>query len=295
MVYTVLNGRLGNNMFQIAAGATLAARNNDDFIAQCYNGLVSVPGDNRHITEYIEQYRNNIFRKVKIEASKPGDYFFYSEPSLRYSEIPYRNNIRMHGWFQSEKYFDRKVVLDLFEIPAQTKEYIENKYGHIFAQGAVNSIHIRRGDYLKIPHYYPATTLQYFKKAIKMLGENERYLILSDDIDWAKQHFTGSNFYFSEKEEPLVDLYLQTYCKNNIISNSSFSWWGAWLNPNEDKTVICPTPWHGIIYKKKDDCDLVPESWVRIKNNIPLSKKLLARRLYIKEKWNGLKRRLNKK
>lgn len=74
-----------------------------------------------------------------------------------------------------------------------------------------------------------------------------------------------------EKESPLIDLYLQTMCENNIISNSTFSWWGAYLNNNKDKTVIYPTPWFGVAKQDISTKDLCPKNWIILPNKIKIS------------------------
>jgi hypothetical protein len=95
-------------------------------------------------------------------------------------------------------------------------------------------------------------------------------LITSDNISWCKKKFRGENFFFSEGESAIVDMYLQSCCTNNIISNSSFSWWGAWMNKNPQKIVITPDPWFGIAFRNKDTKDLIPEGWIKLKNKTPL-------------------------
>lgn len=291
MVYSVLNGRLGNNLFQIAAGASLAKKNNTDFIAVCQDGFYLSDSDHCFVSEYVKQFQDNIFQNINIELSKPGDYFHYIEPEYTYDEIPYHDNIRTKGWFQSEKYFDKELVRELFQIPFEIKEYIDSKYGHLFKE-KINSLHIRRGDYLKQPHLFSICSLDYYKRGINLIGKNERYLVISDDIEWCKNHFKGDNFNFVDKESAIVDLYLQSCCENNIISNSTFSWWGAWLNPNPNKKVVCPTPWFGKEYKHKSDKDLIPDSWIRIKNKPDLKYKLLGSYLYNKNRLEIISKKI---
>lgn len=281
MVYTVLNGRLGNNLFQIAAGASLAKRNNTDYVAVCQDGYYLSAPDNCFVSEYVKQFKDDIFKNIPIILSKPGDYYHYFEPSKDFKEIPYHANIRIRGWFQSEKYFDKELVRELFEIPESIEKYIVDKYGNIIKNGDINSINVRRGDYLSLPHLHPVTSLSFYKKAIDILGKNEKYLIISDDIDWCKKHFKGDNYYFVDDEKPIIDLYIQTFCKNNIIANSSFSWWAAWLNPNPEKKIICPYPWFGM--SNTENKDLIPDSWIKLKNNMSFRNKILAYYLHYKD------------
>ena len=103
--------------------------------------------------------------------------------------------------------------------------------------------------------------MSYYKKAMATFDSGSVFLIISDDITWCKKHFRGENFFFVDDEPPIVDLYLQSLCTHNIISNSSFGWWGAWLNPNPEKKIVCPTPWFAPSGMKRDTRDLCPAIW----------------------------------
>jgi hypothetical protein len=134
------------------------------------------------------------------------------------------------------------------------------------------SIHVRRGDFFKnkkrIQRYGNICTNSYYKKAINIIKHKINdpiFLVFSDDIDWAKQNFTGSNFIFvdwNKGKSSYRDMHLMSLCKHNIIANSTFSWWGSWLNNNENKVVISPSKMNN---KHKDFSQLFPEKWVRIK------------------------------
>ena len=91
----------------------------------------------------------------------------------------------------------------------------------------------------------------------------DNFLIFSDDIVWCKNNFVGDKFIFIEGEEDYIDLWLMSLCNHNIIANSSFSWWGAWLNKNNNKTVIAPKNWFGP-NKKLDPTDLYCKDWLVI-------------------------------
>lgn len=130
------------------------------------------------------------------------------------------------------------------------------------------SIHIRRGDYLSENFkngFGNVCDLEYYKRAIDFFNkkfENPAFVFFSDDIDWVKYNFYNPAYIFVDHNIGLdswQDMYLMSLCQHNIIANSTFSWWGAWLNQNPDKIIIAPkTWWNGI----KDD--VVPESWIRI-------------------------------
>ena len=270
MVFTTLTDRIGNNLFQIATGASLAHRHNTGYVA-CISDMVI--SDGISLKSYLNQFRDNIFRKIDFMEGIPKESQEYIQPCFEFREIPYREGIRLTGYFQSEKFFDREYVRDLFSIDSQTRGYILNKYGFLQEREFV-SINVRRGDYLNRPLRQPICEMPYFRRAIRYLGKEREYLIISDDIEWCKTKFRGKNFVFIDDEPPLIDLYLQTFCKHNIISNSTFSWWGAWLDPNPDKIVIAPKKWFGIQMRDYNTSDLLPEGWIKINNPRTLALKL---------------------
>lgn len=286
MVYIDLNGRIGNNLFQIAAGASYAKKHGLDYIAVCHDGYYLPEPDNCYIKDYIKQFKSNILRNVPIREGRPGaECAYYYEKDFRYQEIPYHENILIYGMFHSYKYFDKELVSTLFEITEAEKKYIQDKYGDILS-GDITSIHVRRGDYCKQPHKYAVCGMPYFNKAIDYIGRDKKYLVISDDIDWCKKHFKGNNFFFSDYEQPIIDLYIQTMCTNNIISNSTFSWWGAWLNNNPDRKVICPNPWFGRAWDY-DTADLLPADWIQLDNELTAALKFRAAYLTLFDKLQG--------
>jgi hypothetical protein len=126
-----------------------------------------------------------------------------------------------------------------------TKEYI--------------SIHVRRGDYLHQQYHHPICSAEYYSQAIDLINENIPIVIFSDDINWCKENIKAD--FYIENNKNYEDLYLMTKAKHNIIANSSFSWWGAWLNKNPDKIVVAPGIWFGEGYLHLDLSDLIPEEW----------------------------------
>ena len=131
------------------------------------------------------------------------------------------------------------------------------------SEGAMTSVHIRRGDYISSPHMTEFHTnlseTDYYQKAMEIIGGD--FMFISDDIEWCKENFKGDNIFYSPFTEELEDLCLMTYCTNNIIANSSFSWWGAYLG--FDGKVIAPNNWFGPKGPKKTQ-DLIPNNWIKI-------------------------------
>lgn len=267
MIYSYLDGRLGNILFLIAAGASHAKKMGVPFKA-----LTTMPNltDGVTMTEYVKLFQDTILRKVDFIDKFPENTEFYKEPAYYYSYLPQQTNLILRGGFQSEKYFNKELVLSLFEIDPATKAYIQNKYNDVLVKNPV-CINVRRGDYLALEYKHPVCRMSFFNKAMSFFPSDTLFLVISDDIEWCKKYFRGSHFFFIDNEPPLVDLYLQSMCSHNIISNSTFSWWGAWLNPNPEKKVIYPDPWFGPFYKKElNTKDLCPEEWIKI----PLSSTL---------------------
>ncbi|MCD7977616.1 MAG: alpha-1,2-fucosyltransferase [Tannerellaceae bacterium] len=172
--------------------------------------------------------------------------------------------MHIQGYFQSEKYFDSSLVRNMFKIDNETQDFLKEKYDEILELPGITSINVRRGDYLKVQDHLPVCSLNYYNKAIEIIGKDKPYLITSDDLEWCRQNFKGDKFYFAECTNPTYDLYLPSMCQNHIISNSTFSWWGAWLNNSEDKKVIAPLRWFGPKYAEHNTQDLLPEKWIKI-------------------------------
>lgn len=251
MISCNLAGGLGNYLFQIAATYCVAVSNGDECMFDFQSSM--------RVHESIDAYKDNILRNIKV--GKPALKVQYDEPTFAYDELPYQDGMLLNGYFQSEKYLDRSLILDLYSIDDVSKKYIYEKYGDEF-DGAV-SIHVRRGDYLQRSDRHPVQDMMYYENAMSHFDNCRKFFILSDDIEWCKDNFKGPQFIFVENNPDYIDLWIQSLCDHNIIANSSFSWWGAWLNKNPDKIVIAPKKWFGP-NKRLDVKDLIPEQWITI-------------------------------
>lgn len=261
-IYASLIGRIGNNLFQIAAVASLAKKYNCAYAVIPYPYMLPEP-DNCLLSDYLRQFKDTLLKDICIQNTHPEQYNIYNEPHYHYQQIPFQENIFLCGYFQSEKYFDQPLIKELFKIPLSVKDILQTKYGSLLRED-ITSINVRRGDYLNCSEYHPVCSLDYFKRAIDIIGRDKLFMITSDDLTWCKKNFTGDNFYFADRTAPEENLYLQSLCKNNIISNSSFSWWGAWLNPYKNKKVIAPKIWYGPQAASLNFQDLLPETWIKI-------------------------------
>lgn len=173
-----------------------------------------------------------------------------------------------HGFWQSELYFlnYKNDIKRLFQFDrSKLTRKNEHLLCHIINNESV-SIHIRRGDYLFNEELGMVCSISYYRKALEIIYDklnNAIFYVFSDDPSWVKINFDFFEYHlidWNTKNDSWQDLFLMSQCKHNIIANSSFSWWAAWLNNNKDKIVISPKKW----YKTKIAPDIVPMSWIKI-------------------------------
>lgn len=242
---------LGNWMFQYAAAVSVAKRDGK---------AIAVYLEDKTKRIALEQYRKLLFGDVLVVDSMPHGTVTYEQPEFKYSPMPdFRGfkDIIMRGFFQSEKYFDKELVRSRFRPSNEQVDYLQCKYGAWLSRANVTGVSVRHGkDYLAGCDMHPFVGARYFHDAIGRLADCDDYIVCSDDIAWCRDFFSrefpDKRFLFCEGESALNQLYLQSLCKNNIVSNSSFSWWGAWLNENEGKLVIAPSMWFGPMATYRD-------------------------------------------
>ena len=149
----------------------------------------------------------------------------------------------------------------MFSPPDSVSMKIEEQYGALLKE-YTTAIHVRHGDYAKYKDVHPPCTMEYYNEAISQLPKDSKFLVISDTMEWCRENFKGDQFYFvdSSFQQDYMDFYLMCRCENNIIANSTFSWWAAWLNNNENKRVLFPKRWFG---EKVDysTADLTPPMW----------------------------------
>lgn len=253
-------GRTANQLFQVASTYSYG---------QKYNKAVALPE-----WKYSKYFKHPF--TVNTNLSSLVIDIIYNEPTFHYTEIPFIDgDVDLIGYFQSPKYFDNINVQELFELKPEYQAQVSELYNKINPNGLHTcSIHVRRGDYLKEPHlsYHGVLDMDYYSFAIsKLYGsladfepfKKIQYIVCSDDIEWCKEHLIGiGNIHFVEGNEDIIDLFLMAHCNDNIIANSSFSWWSGYLNQNIDKRVVAPIKWFA---GANLDCkDLIPEGWIKI-------------------------------
>lgn len=287
MVVTKLTGGLGNQMFQYSAGRILSLNCNADLYldvaeyakVKMHNGYelgkFSIKENffKRNILDLVSLKNEkiykllNIIKKRKINYYKEKKYFVYDEGLLKVTTPVY-----LDGYWQSYRYLDfyRSQLLSDFEFRTQPNKKNQNLINQM---GEVNSIavHIRRGDYLtnkEFSRVHNVLDLNYYDDALRLIKSkisDPQFYIFSDDIDWAKVNIRidgKCTFVHNPKESSIEDLRLMKACKHNIIANSTFSWWGAWLNSHPNKMVIAPIEWLKTDLEKNSD--LIPKEWIRV-------------------------------
>ena len=169
----------------------------------------------------------------------------------------------VNGYWQSEKYFEsiEDIIRNVFTFPEASEQ--NKAIAREMAASTSVSIHVRRGDYLR---YFPNNVLDeaYYGPAMAYFTERFKdvhFFIFSNDISWCREHLSAERISFVDwntgKDSP-YDMWLMTQCKHNIIANSSFSWWGAWLNNNPEKIVIAPGRW----FDEFSTPDIYCKDWV---------------------------------
>ena len=268
------NGRLGNQMFQYASMRGIASVKGFDWV---------VPPENYdHTANYA------LFETFKMTNVQEKNIGFVEGEILKETIHCYDKNLvdscsdntNLDGFFQTEKYFEKisdEIRSDFTfkdEYLKPCKEFIDSlDTTPIF-------LHIRRGDAIGKEHYHPVAPMSYYVEALKRFNKDTPCFVFSDDLDWCKSQdlFKSDRFLFNDNIErydyqsmdgsgsmqytllPHVDLCLMSLCSGAIIVNSSFSWWGAWLQNNRGK-VIASKPWFGPSASDLDTSDVVPDHW----------------------------------
>lgn len=246
--------QLGNNLFQVATASALAWDNR----AEAH--FPNIQGDPLH--------HQHIFSRCNISQPEGVISKIWEEPSHQFHPISFTANMKLVGYFQSEKYFvnQREKILNLFEPCADDVEYIMQKYGHLLTSEKTVGIHVRWYFEDGIGKVFIQYGKDYLKKALSLFPKDSIYIVCSNNPEFARKNIPEStkNVFFIENEPDYIDLYILSLCKHNIITNSTFGWWGAWLNKNPAKKVVAPYDWlHPI--NGPPTKGVVPKSWKKIK------------------------------
>lgn len=284
MVIIKLMGGLGNQMFQFAFGVNYIKKQIPvKFDTSYFNH------DSRHGGYQLER----VFENITIDRAVKRDIFYFLEKvktadgdfsyqlkenrhfvdTVNGGEFSYHpdlleiDNAYLIGYWQNEQYLNdnRNTLKKYFKFKPISATGLKETADLITATNAV-SIHVRRGDYLQSAAHVTLDS-RYFREAIQYMRHkiaDPYFFVFSDDINWAKEHLQADHIHFVENnniEHSYIDMQLMSYCKHNIIANSTFSWWAAWLNENPGKTVISPALWFNI---QENAAGLTLKNWVTL-------------------------------
>ena len=288
MIFVSVYGGLGNQMFQYAIGKSISTLRNVDFKIDTYKMKNS-----NYISRDFSLSKFNISAELtemsQVKRFHGSKYFDFICGKLYQKNIRLSNKIfekqpfhfdkkmlsisygYLDGYWQCFKYFEdiREILLKEFTLVDEMN--LENKliFDKIRGSNSI-SIHIRRGDYVndkKNKTIYNVFGMEYYQSAINFIDnkiENPYFFIFSDDLEWASNNLNLSNATYVDVNstgKPENDLILMANCKHNIIANSTFSWWGAWLNRNSQKIIIAPKKWMNTVDNLDD---LYPRNWTRL-------------------------------
>lgn len=290
MIIIKMIGGLGNQLFQYALGRAIAHKKNvplkmDITPFETYTLHKYALGnfniiENFATEEEISQlkYPSGIgFWSSKLNQVLMPYYFqsyvkeldFNFEPNI----IKVPSDVYLDGYWQSEKYFaDIEDIIRNEFVVTSPQEGSNRELANQIKSCESVSLHIRRGDYVSNPHTnktHGTCDMDYYLRCIECLTKtvkNPHFFVFSDDIEWARLNLKlPYSITFIDNNGPeknYEDLRLMSICKHNIIANSSFSWWGAWLNANPDKIVLAPKRWFNT--NERNTKDLIPEEWYTV-------------------------------
>ncbi|WJS95138.1 alpha-1,2-fucosyltransferase [Flavobacterium johnsoniae] len=293
MLIVKLEGGLGNQMFQYAVASILAKKNNTavliddtffdqkekkegftprDFELLIFNNNYSFATKSNILSFYRLLFIEKIKNKLGLRNKK-----VYQEKEFGFDKkiLSLTSSIYLSGYFQSYKYFSgyESYIKKAFSFPEEKLDTLNREILVKIRNTNSVSIHVRRGDYvndLVTQSFHGNCSISYYSEAISKIShkiDNITLFFFSDDLEWVKMHFKEVKYpkIFVDhniKSDSWKDMFLMSSCNHNIIANSSFSWWAAWLNNNSNKIIISPKKWFNDEQKKTTD--LIPEEWIRL-------------------------------
>ncbi|MCW1908059.1 MAG: alpha-1,2-fucosyltransferase [Candidatus Saccharibacteria bacterium] len=295
MIVVRLMGGLGNQMFQYAAGLSLAHKHKTklridrswfdlhrenvdaprDYELDCF----TLPQDFISPDQYIEMteqtsLKRRVFLATKA-AAKP-KLRLYTEPHYHFDSGFWRqkDNVIISGFWQSEQYFGTAApniqkAFSFAKAPSGKNKQLAQQIAALGANSV--SLHVRRSDYANIKttkETHGLMGLDYYREAIKLIEkkiQNPTFFVISDDPEWCKKHIKikkHETIYIDHNKDGWKDMQLMSLCQNHIIANSSFSWWGAWLDQSQKKIVIGPKRWFADTTINVSD--VLPKGWKKL-------------------------------
>jgi hypothetical protein len=290
MIITKLIGGLGNQLFQYAVGRALAEKHKTTL-------KMDLSGYDHQVGVTPRQYQLFLFniqesfstpaerdrlkgreasglwgRVWKKISSRLKRQRFLLEKHYNFDPaiLAAKDNVYLEGYWQTEKYFMEiaDIIRSEFTLKAEYNNLNQELLQKIAAYNSV-SLHIRRGDYVSSQstnEYHGVCSLDYYRRAVDLIAAkfpNPMIFVFSDDLEWCEANLKIDwPIVFVSGNKDYEDLIMMSRCKHNIIANSSFSWWGAWLNNNPEKMVVAPKRWFA--ETSVDTSDVVPSTWTKI-------------------------------
>ena len=293
MIISKIIGGLGNQMFQYATGRAVSSRLSTPLhldvsgftgyklhqgfeltrVFACDPELATAAEVRNLLGWRASAFAQRILPHIDARWIRRGNLVI--EPHHHYwPEInTIRDNVYLSGYWQSERYFRdiSETIRADFTFRQPLSEFNAELADEILHRNAV-SVHVRRGDYVTDPKtnaVLGVCSLDYYRAAISHMSEHlesPEFFVFSDDISWVKENLQfGFPYTFVDHnrgQESYNDMRLMSLCSHHIIANSSFSWWGAWLNPRVEKIVIAPKKWFSDTNRARRD--LIPSDWLEI-------------------------------
>lgn len=292
MIILNLKGGLANQLFIYASGSSFAEKRNTSFKLHVHeldylkrkkeSGLKNFnvnfsPASQQEISDILPtSLTSRLINRLKARENR--NYFRLND--LDFSKAITKStqkNQYLDGYFANEYYFKQSRTRILSEITLKDHHITDDYLKTIdwIKKNQFTSVHVRRKDYLTKPasDFFQNLTVDYYNRCMSYIEKkdpNTKYLFFSDDIEWVKENFSNPNKFFFINTPSLnhdfYDLKIMSQCKNHIIANSTFSWWSAWLNENDSKTVLAPRKW----YKDQkmqalaDQTYFIPKDWIKI-------------------------------
>lgn len=295
MIAVRLMGGLGNQMFQYAAARRLALKRHTkvlmdmeffdniadvdtlrEYELDCFNIKASVlPPPRRPFPDQNERYKTKGGKLARLKHQlQRRNWYTHSESDHTFDNtvLSLPNQSYLNGYWQSEKYFSdiRDALLKDFSFKKRPSGNNKKLLDQITRDDSSVSLHVRRGDYVANIHankYHGTKGNDYYQAAVKVISriiKQPNIYVFSDDPGWCKKNlkFKYPTTYVEGNEKGFEDMRLMSACRHNIIANSSFSWWAAWLNTNPEKVVVAPKQWFND--PSVNTKDVIPKSWIRV-------------------------------
>ena len=297
MIIISIFGGLGNQMFQYACGKSLAEKLGVELKLDISHLIDRTPRENFTYRDFelgqfqikdqiatpdeVRKFIPNLWNAsqfviqfYKVIRYFNGNNYYFEKKKYQYENRfeSIKANTYLYGYFQSEKYFiqNKYLITNSFKLKNNLDIYNNTLLSKINSENSV-SVHIRRGDFLQ-SSFNLLDVKSYYEKAIDFIQnkiENPVFYFFTNDFEWTKENFDRFDINktiinHNNGDKSYIDMILMSNCKHNICANSSFSWWGAWLNQNQAKIVITPKQWFKNANSEHVENDLIPESWLKI-------------------------------